>query len=130
MAGTVTFEREGSSIVIKSPRFPEAPGRHYPQIVGETPGGAFMVADLGDGTIHKRPVLQFRMLSDAHKNALVSFVEVLLSHTGYTCTYTDPLAVVHTNMRYISGIKEARRQRGGDDGMWDIDLTLALDLDP
>ena len=129
-SGEVTFDREGTSIVIKAPRFPETPGRSYPQIVGETPGGSFMIADLGDGTQNERPLLPFRRLSDTHKSNLQTFIETTISHTGFLFTYTDGLDVVHTDMRYISGLTGARRHQGGDAGIWDIDLTIAKDLDP
>lgn len=129
---TVSFTYSATTITILAPRHPEEPGRYYPMIVGETPGGSFRVADLGDGsTVHRRMVLHFRRLPDATDfTALKNFIENTVLFNRYLFTYTDPHAVAHTYMRYLGGLDAAQSERGANGTVWNLDMIIQKDLNP
>ena len=122
---TCTFnDGLGHSITVQAPKYPNEPGREYPQVIGRTMGGGFKIADMGDGsTIWKNPKLQFRFMSAADYAALRAFIEVDVDFASVPFTYTDPYATANANMRYIKGLKEFRQIRG----VWHGTIELALD---
>lgn len=125
----VTFSRGATLVTIAPPRFPDEPGRTYPQVVGETAGGGIFVADLGDGsTTQSARTLRFRRLSPAHFAALQSFVEQTAHWSYYAITYVDPVGITYTGVRYLGGLEGAQLNRGGSSGLYDVDLLLKQDL--
>jgi hypothetical protein len=129
MPNEVTFDDlTNPAITVQAPRYPEEPGRDYPQIVGLTSSGSHIVADLGDGsTVHLDMVLHFRNFPDADMTTLRTFIETTVDWAKTLFTYTDPHSVAHTNMRYMGGLPENRATLGD---FWNFDMRLSKDMDP
>jgi hypothetical protein len=126
MATTVTFnDLTHTATEIKAPMYPEEPGRSYPSIVGRTQGGGLKTADLGGGSAYENPVLHFRDVSNTHYTNFKTFVESHIAWSARSFTYTDPNAVAHTNMHYLSGLEDARSKKGE---RWDFNIRLAKDM--
>ena len=129
MPKTVTFDDlTNPAVTVQAPRYPEEPGRHYPQVVTKTAGGSHVVADLGDGSsIHETAILHFRTFPNADMTSLLTFLETTVQHSKTLFTFTDPFGTDHTSMRYLGGIRERRRTKGN---FWDFDLEIEKDQDP
>ena len=109
---TVTFTKGGTTITIQAPHYPESPGETYPMLVGRTLGGGHKVADLGDGTDWNEPTLAFDQMSNTDYVALRNFIQDTLVWSTNLCSYADPFAVTHTNLRYMDGLPGFTSSRG------------------
>jgi hypothetical protein len=126
MANTVTFDDLiNTATVIKSPMYPEEPGRDYPILIGRTKGGGIKTADLGGGSAYENPVLRFRDVSNTHYTNFKAFVESDIAWASRGFTYTDPNGTAHTNMFYLGGLGEARSKKGN---RWDLTIRLTKDM--
>lgn len=123
---TVSFISGVTTIVIKAPRLPEAPGYSYPMLLGRTMGGGRKTADLGDGSTPWRQNLQlnFIRLSSADWVLLRNFVTTTVLWQSGSFSYIDPFSVTMTNMFYISGIPEAQSMVGN---RWNVPLVISKD---
>jgi len=122
---TVTLTKGATSISIKAPKYPETPAYSGAQILGYTWAGGHRVANLSEGTDRRNPVLAFRSLSAADWSTLRTFITSTCNWSEDLFTYTDPFSVDLTNLRYVSGITEARSTRGN---RWDVDLACSKDV--
>ena len=114
---TIKFDTGAASITIEAPKWPYVPGEDQPIRVGTTMGGSMKIADMGDGTDFEDPELPFRNQSDANFTTMRDFIQDTLGHAKTKFTYTDPFGTLHTNMRYLSGLREFRQMEGKWNGV-------------
>ena len=111
-------------ITIQAPRYPEIPGERYPSLLGRTTGGGHKVADLGDGTEWEEVTLTFDRMTNADYVSLRDWIQDTITWMTTTFSYTDAFAVVHTNMRYVSGLPGFRSSKGN---RWSGSIVISKD---
>lgn len=122
----IFFTRASNEVQLKDPTWPEGNPPRPNQTVGLSVGGAIKVARMGeDETIIR---LNFVRIPNAQYLDLLSFLQSTVTWSSYTFQYQDWNQVTYNNVRYMSGLPEWRRRRGGGvGGQWSGELQLRVD---
>lgn len=123
---SVTFAISSDTVVIPNPAFPEIIAEPPRQQFGASGGGSHRIYQRGDSG--KVIPLLFRRLTDADKSAFLTWIQTHANYMANAFSYTDPHAVVHTNMRFNAGSDwGAMFQKDNTTLRWSISLVAERD---
>ena len=116
-------EATTSIVTIADHLYPEAPGESYPMAVGFTMGGGIKTADLGATVDHIDLTVRYR-LNNTDYEALRNFIQDTVNRSETPFTFTDSNGTAFTNMHYIAGLPQFRR----NGTLWSGEIRMAKDM--